>query len=97
MNIQTVVRMEGYAVPGGSSYLYGTTPQRAAAPAPPVERIEIPGPREMDVVYQYRVLEGWRGAPGPGTPTLWRCPWSTTETPTGGTTSPCPTCPRRVS
>ena len=61
MNIQTVVRMEGYAVPGGSSYLYGTTPQRAVAAAPPVERIEIPGPREMDVVYQYRVLEGWQG------------------------------------
>ena len=33
----------------------------AIVPAQPVERIEIPGPREMDVVYQYRVLEGWQG------------------------------------
>ena len=61
MNIQTVVRTEGYAVPGQVYSLYGTEARRPFEGPPAVRRVEVPGPREMDILYQYRVTEGWQG------------------------------------
>jgi len=62
MRISGVVERSGYQVPGEVSYLYGEA-KRVDQSVPPSRpyRVTIPGDREMDVVYQYRVLEGWQG------------------------------------
>ncbi|EHM10317.1 hypothetical protein TheveDRAFT_1194 [Thermanaerovibrio velox DSM 12556] len=62
MRISGVVERSGYRVPGEVSYLYGVS--RVGEPSvPPAwpNRVPVPGNKDMDVVYQYRVLEGWQG------------------------------------
>jgi len=56
------VERSGFPVPGEVSYLYGRSrwDDVSVSPAWP-DRVMVRGVRDMDVVYQYRVLEGWEG------------------------------------
>ncbi|MCX7828034.1 MAG: hypothetical protein N2315_02380 [Thermanaerothrix sp.] len=62
MRIYGVVERTGYQIPGEASYLYGLL-RGKDRDVPPAwsNRVPVPGDRDMDVVYQYRVLEGWQG------------------------------------
>lgn len=62
MRISSVVERAGYQVPGEVPLLYGVgrIRDKEVLPSWP-NRVAIPGDRDMDVVYQYRVLEGWQG------------------------------------
>ncbi|WP_281745410.1 hypothetical protein [Thermanaerovibrio acidaminovorans] len=62
MRISAVMERSGYQIPGEVPFLYGVARGREKEVPPSwPNRVPVPGDRDMDVVYHYRVIEGWQG------------------------------------